>query len=111
MAELTRLIDPAMTISYHTQGEVIYWKFLNLEPEGARALGERFARVSGYTLSDVPYASGFAGYKDWFIQAFRRPGYTIEVGEGENPLPLSQFDEIYRDNLGILVTGALGQQV
>ena len=71
-------------------------------------LGEELARVSGYTLADVPYESGFAGYKDWFIQTFRRPGYTIEAGLGENPLPISQFDSIYRDNLGILVTAALG---
>ena len=73
---------------------------------GAEALGQEFARVSGYQLAEVPYDSGFAGYKDWFIQNFRRPGYTIEVGQGENPLPLAQFDEIYRDNLGILVLGA-----
>jgi len=32
----------------------------------------------------------------------------VEVGEGTNPLPLSQFEEIYRDNLGILVTAAMG---
>ena len=75
---------------------------------GARELGEEFARVSGYSLEEVPFESSFAGYKDWFIQRFRRPGYTIEVGEGENPLPLSQFDEIYRDNMGILTTAALG---
>ena len=35
-------------------------------------------------------------------------GYTIEAGIGENPLPLSQFPEIYRDNVGILVTAAMG---
>ncbi len=34
-------------------------------------------------------------------------GYTIEAGFGENPLPISQFDEIYRDNLGILILGAV----
>ena len=76
---------------------------------GARALGEKFAALSGYELADTPYESSFAGYKDWFIQEFRRPGYTIEVGAGENPLPLEQFDEIYRDNLGILVTAAMGE--
>ena len=75
----------------------------------ARELGEKFARLSGYTLDETPYESSFAGYKDWFIQNFRRPGYTIEVGEGENPLPLSQFDEIYRDNIGIMSTAALGE--
>ena len=49
--------------------------------------------------------SGYAGYKDWFIQTYDRPGYTIEVGQGVSPLPLSQFDEVYADNLGILVLG------
>jgi g-D-glutamyl-meso-diaminopimelate peptidase len=89
---------------------VIYWQFKDLQVPGARELGEQFARVSGYELSDTPYESSFAGYKDWFIQRFRRPGYTIEVGTGVNPLPLSQFDKIYRDNVGILVTAALGEQ-
>ena len=67
------------------------------------------AEASGYTLADTPYASSFAGYKDWFIQAYGRPGYTVEVGEGVNPLPLSQFDEIYRDVAPILLIAALGE--
>ena len=107
MARLTRTVDPRLTLSYHTQGEVIYWKYLDLEPVGARHIGEQFARLSGYLLEDTPYASGFAGYKDWFILTFDRPGYTIEAGLGQNPLPITQFDEIYRRNLGILVTGLL----
>ena len=105
MVRLTELIEPRLTLSYHTQGNVIYWKFLNIEPAGAEELGERFAAVSGYTLEDVPFASGFAGYKDWFILTRDRPGYTIEVGSGENPLPLSQFDDIFARNLGILALG------
>ena len=108
LAGYTEVIDPALILAYHTQGGEIYWQFQGIETEGARALGEEFAKVSGYTLTDAPYESGFAGYKDWFIKRFRKPGYTIEAGRGENPLPISQFDEIYRDNLGILVTAALG---
>ncbi len=105
MVELTRNIDPALVLAYHTQGQVIYWKYLDMEPEGARAVGEEFARVSGYELENTPYASGFAGYKDWFILTYNRPGYTIEAGSGQNPLPLSQFEDIYRQNLGILTLG------
>ena len=97
--------SPALTLSYHTQGRVIYWKFLNYEPAGAREIAERFSRASGYAVEDVPYASSFAGYKDWFIQQYDRPGYTIEAGLGENPLPISMFDQIYSDNLGILTLG------
>ena len=106
MAGYTQAIDPDLVLAYHTQGNVIYWQFQDIFVPGARELGEDFARTSGYSLEDTPFESSFAGYKDWFIQYFRRPGYTIEVGEGENPLPLSQFDEIYRRNLGILTAAA-----
>ena len=108
LAGYTEYIDPDLVLAYHAQGKEIYWTFQDYDVPGARELGERLASVSGYTLAEPAEASSYAGYKDWFIQAFRRPGYTIEVGEGENPLPLSQFEEIYRDNLGILVTAALG---
>ncbi len=103
--ELTLSYSPALTLSYHTQGRVIYWKYLDREPQGARAIAEMFSRVSGYAVEDTPYSSGFAGYKDWFIDRFDRPGYTIEAGLGENPLPLGDFDAIYADNLGILTLG------
>ena len=108
LAGYTEFLDPALVLAYHTQGKVIYWQFDNIEVPGAKELGEEFARLSGYELADTPYESSFAGYKDWFIQQFRRPGYTIEVGEGENPLPIEQFDEIYEANLPILVRAAQG---
>ena len=105
--DYTQRIDPALVIAWHSQGEVIYWQYCGIEVPGARELAERFASLSGYALEDTPYASSFAGYKDWFIQSYRRPGFTIEVGSGENPLPLSQFDEIYTASLPILTTGAI----
>ena len=108
LAEYTREEEPDLGLALHTQGKVIYWQFRDYQVPGARALAEEFARISGYAMEDTPYESGFAGYKDWFIQEYRKPGFTIECGSGESPLPLSQFDEIYRDVLGILVTAALG---
>ncbi len=96
-----------LILAYHTQGQEIYWQFQNYAPENAKRIGEEFAEVSGYSLAEVPFNSSFAGYKDWFLQTYKKPGYTIEAGLGENPLPISQFDEIYNDNLGILVLGAV----
>lgn len=107
MYDFTVNIDPALTLSYHTQGQVIFWKYLDMEPPMAREIAEEFSSVSGYAVEDTPYASGFAGYKDWFVLSYDRPGYTIEAGLGQNPLPVSQFDRIYADNLGILVLGAV----
>ena len=94
-----------LILAYHTQGEVIYWKFLNYEPPRSREIALYFGQVSGYAVELTPEASGYAGYKDWFIQNYNRPGYTIEVGQGINPLPLSQFPRIYEDNIGILLGG------
>ncbi len=108
LAEYTEEVDPALVLAYHTQGQVIYWQFEDIVVPGARELGEEFARLSGYALADTPYESAFAGYKDWFIQNFRRPGYTIEAGLGDNPLPLDQFDAIYTANLPILIRAAQG---
>lgn len=97
--------DFALILAYHSQGEVIYWKFLDYEPPRSREIALYFGEVSGYQVEETPIASGYVGYKDWFIQSYNRPGYTIEVGSGENPLPLEQFEQIYRDNIGILLGG------
>ena len=94
-----------LIIAYHTQGKEIYWQFQNYAPSEAEDIGNIFASASGYTLTNPEFNSSFAGYKDWFVQDYRRPGYTIEAGSGNNPLPISQFNEIYGDNLGILVLG------
>ena len=94
-----------LTLSYHSQGKLIYWKYLDYEPARSREIADYFGEVSGYSVEETPYASSFAGYKDWFIETYNRPGYTIEVGLGQSPLPVSQFPEIYRANLGILVGG------
>lgn len=105
MARFTELHDFRLTLSYHTQGRTIYWKFADYEPENSRAIAEAFSKASGYLVEETPYRSGFAGYKDWFIQSYDLPGYTIEAGQGQNPLPLSQFADIYRENEGILTLG------
>ncbi len=95
MYVLTRNLRFRITISLHTQGEVIYWKYLDYEPEGSYEIAQLFSRNTGYAVETTPYSSGFAGYKDWFIQDHNRPGYTVEIGLGENPLPITDFDEIY----------------
>lgn len=103
----TNINNFRLTISYHTQGREIYWRFLDYLPEDSLEIAREFSGVSGYTLSETPYRSSFAGYRDWFIQDFNRPGFTIEAGEGVSPLPISQFDTIYADNEGILVLGMI----
>ncbi|OCA84328.1 peptidase M14 [Bacillus sp. FJAT-27225] len=103
MANLTRERDFARVLAFHTQGQVIYWGFENLEPPVSETMVNEFARVSGY--EPVKTIESYAGYKDWFIQDWRRPGFTVELGRGVNPLPLTQFNEIYEESLGIFLAG------
>ena len=106
MAAFTKNNNFKLTISYHTQGNVIYWKFLDYRPENSYEIGKRMADASGYSLELTPSESGYAGYKDWFIQEWNRPGYTVECGIGTSPVPVSQFDEIYMANEPIMSIGA-----
>ncbi|MBQ5974042.1 MAG: M14 family metallocarboxypeptidase, partial [Oscillospiraceae bacterium] len=95
VAALSRGADFSLSVSFHTQGEVIYWRYGGREPAGSARIARRLAEVSGYALDDAPYRSSFAGYKDWFIETFDRPGFTVEAGLGRNPLPLSDFPGLY----------------
>lgn len=99
--------DFKLILSYHTQGEIIYWRYLDFEPAGAEDLGKELARISTYTLDDEKETNSYAGYRDWYISKYNRPGYTFETGMGQNPLPISQFEKIYKDNIGVLVTAAV----
>lgn len=107
VSNFTRNHNFKLVIAYHSQGEVIYWTYLNIIPPDSRKIGELFSRVSGYTLAEATGITSYAGYKDWFIDKYRRPGFTIEVGKGKNPLPISQFNKIYNDNIEILILAAI----
>ena len=96
LAAYTIFHEIDITLSLHTQGEEIYWRYMDFNPPGAEKLAKRFSAASGYKLKEVPGESSHGGYRDWFIRTFNRPGFTIECGLGENPLPLSQFDDMYK---------------
>ncbi|WP_246552160.1 M14 family metallopeptidase [Vallitalea pronyensis] len=107
MANLTRNIVTRLVLAYHTQGQVIFWQFRDLQPEVSVVIGDAFARASGYELASETLSQSLAGYKDWYIQDFRKPGYTIEAGLGENPLPLDQFDMMYENNEELLLLASI----
>ena len=106
MVSFTKSRSPRLVMAYHTQGKLIYWNFRDLAGAEAKAVGESLSRISGYALEEATGVASYAGYKDWFIQDFRRPGYTVEAGTGKNPLPISQFPRIYAENLGMLLFAA-----
>lgn len=93
MAEFTTDEAFHAVFAFHTQGEEIYWNYRGYEPHGSREWAEALGAACDYKA--VELSGSDAGYKDWFIQEFRRPGFTVEAGFGVNPLPIEQFDAIY----------------
>ncbi len=82
-------------VALHSQGEEIYWQYGERTPPEAELMARVMASASGYTVAAPSGLASHGGFKDWFIQEYGRPGFTIELGKGVNPLPLCQFSEIY----------------
>lgn len=93
-----------LILAYHSQGEIIYWKYADFLPPDSQRIGEILSEASGYPLELTPPDSSFAGYKDWFIQEYNRPGYTVETGLGKNPLPIEQTEDIYEKNKKLIIS-------
>lgn len=88
-------------VAFHTQGKEFYWGYEGFETVEAEEIALEIERRSGYKA--VRYVDSHAGYKDWFIQEFGKPGYTIELGKGINPLPLSQLNQILSEAGGVFL--------
>lgn len=83
---------PERAISLHSQGQEIYWNYRGYEPPHSETYAVRLGQASGHR--PVKLQGSDAGYKDWFIQQFRRPGFTVEIGRGTNPLPAEDFEDL-----------------
>ncbi len=103
MADFTRKYQFDLTIAFHSQGKVIYHGFLGKNPPRSENIARAFARISTYQLDNTEGIASYGGYKDWFVDKFNRPGYTVEVGTGQNPLPIHTLPQIYKETLPIML--------
>ncbi len=89
LKEFTEEIRPDYTVSYHTKGEEIYWYFY--QPLADCAYDKRLAltlsEATGYPLARATGSVG--GYKDWCIQRYKIPAFTVEAGRDCYAHPLS----------------------
>lgn len=111
LAAFTERMDFQLALSFHSQGQEIYWNYRSYEPPESKQWARQLEAASGYRA--VALTGSDAGFKDWFIQHYRKPGFTVEVGLGVNPLPLGQFETINKDVRNLLqsVLGGLRMQL
>ena len=104
LRHFTLAVAPAFTVSWHTKGEVIYWRY---RQRGWRALRDRryaalLSGATGYPLAEAPRSAG--GYKDWCVEALRIPAFTVEAGRESfaHPLGVSALSDIVTKNIDAL---------
>ncbi len=104
---LSKIRKPRTAIALHSQGEEIFWEYGEKRPPRSRELAGILAAVSGYELVENSGTASHGGFKDWFIQYFSKPAFTVEIGRGENPLPLSDFDGILKKTIPMLAVASV----
>ena len=90
LKEFTGEIKPNYTVSYHTKGEEIYWLFDQDEREKLRdfALAKALSKSTAYAIGNAKGSVG--GYKDWCVQRFHIPAFTVETGKDSLSHPIGE---------------------
>lgn len=107
ITRLCRGIYVDTLITFHSQGEEIFYEYGKNTPEKSLHIAKVFSALTDYTLVKNDGLCSSGGLKDWFIEEFKRPAFTIEIGKGKNPLPLENIDEIYEKLEAMMVVGML----
>ncbi len=107
ITRLCRGIPVEMLITFHSQGEEIFYEYGKNTPEKALYIAKMFSALTDYTLVKNEGLCSSGGLKDWFIEEFKRPAFTIEIGKGKNPLPLEDIDAIYEKVETMMVAGLI----
>ncbi len=107
LTDLCRQYGFRHVVALHSQGEEIYWQYGEHTPSRSHIMAQVLGTASGYTVTDPTGLASHGGFKDWFIRCYHRPGFTIELGRGVNPLPVEQFEEIYEKAREMLLLSVL----
>lgn len=91
MANLIRVLNPLMLVSLHSQGKEVYFQPKNQRIE---RIGKRIADAIGYEVCEPSDLALYGGLSDYAGAVLGIPSFTIEVGLGENPLPISSLPSI-----------------
>ena len=101
IVNLLQKTEPELFIAFHSQGKEIYYDFNGMENQFSKANAEAVAKECGYTAATPTGTASFGGAKDWYIKEYHKQAFTVELGIGKNPLPITQLDEMKNDTFKI----------
>ena len=93
LRDYTLANDFDVTISLHSHGSVLYYKYGKKQPVNNQSYDLALAvqKVTGYVPTAYDNTTG-AGYKDWVMDELGIPSLTVEIGNFETPM---QDEDIY----------------
>jgi len=90
LKNFTYCVCPHYTVSYHTKGEELYWRYR--QPFFRAIRDKRLAGVlsdaTGYPMAEAIGSAG--GYKDWCVEKLKIPAFTVEAGSDSLSHPISK---------------------
>ncbi|MBQ0099382.1 MAG: hypothetical protein KBS91_02405 [Firmicutes bacterium] len=104
LRDFTLLVNPNVTLSYHSKGEEIYWYFFQDNKRIIRdyKIAKQLKKTTGYKIKTLFDSTG--GYKDWCIDSLKIPSFTIEVGNDKlsHPILEDKLKKIYKQNKKVI---------
>ena len=100
VANLVRITNPLACVSLHTQGEQI---FAPLNNKKSLRTAQRLADLCAYTLSVPSGTASYGGLSD-YAASIGIPSFTLELGKGKNPLPLTDAPAIFKRVRDAIIT-------
>ena len=91
------------TLNYHTRGNYMYWSYGQTGARRSRdlALAKKISSLTGYWLyKEAEAGSKSGGFMDYFIQQYKLPSFTLELGPSSQDAPqtIDKFSDIWRRN-------------
>ncbi|MBM7649332.1 g-D-glutamyl-meso-diaminopimelate peptidase [Bacillus ectoiniformans] len=107
MRDFTRSHRFESEFAFHSSGQILYWHYKQTGALLSESimLAKKISRMTGYQMVPAKSNPSGGGYTDWFIEEFKRPGFTPEVSPyvGDRPVPISNFNDIWRQNKAIML--------
>lgn len=106
VAQLVRSTHFDEVLSYHAQGQILYWHAPTSKEEAntrSHELAEIINRDTGYSIVAADASgTGIGSLKTWLGEVMNVPCVTVEVGLGTCPLPETDLEGIWQRNKEVL---------
>ena len=105
LVKLVKDVKPKAVVNYHAMGNVIYCNYggkKKVQKKVYKLAGE-IRSLTGYYYMGLDESPGFA---NWLVCKKKIPSCTVEIGKNKTPVPISQFNTVWKQNKEVMVAVA-----